>query len=363
MFKEVDGGKGEPLFQKLSFLLILGAITAGFLYMVRIFIMPLLMAAVFTGLSHPLYTRLLRFLKKPPLAALVSLLLFILVIVLPVAAVITVAYQEAWAFFSATNFDALPGLLEKILQQAHEHFPLLFSKWNSQSASQITAQGIQATIQWLLKNGAVWSLTAAQTVGSVFLMLFMMFYFYMDGQRILQKFIHWSPLRDDYEAVLIRNFLAVSRATLKGILVMGTVQGTIGAILFWSVGLNSPVFLGVLMLFCSVVPAFGTGIVWVPVTVYLFATGHAGGGIAVLIVGVLVIGTVDNFLRPKLVGKDIQMHDLMVLLSTLGGIALFGLPGFVMGPILASLFLSIWTMYEEVFAAELERNRLTPPTE
>ncbi len=326
--------------------------------MVWSFVMPLLMAAAFTGLTYPLYERLLRLLRKPPLAALASLLIFIFVIVLPVAAVITVAYHEAWAFFSSTNFDSLTGLFEKGLQQGRERFPGIFSKWDTQNASQITAQGIQTGLQWLLKNGAGWSLTAAKNVGSIFLMLFMMFYFYLDGHRILRKIILWSPLRDDYQKILLKNFLAVSRATLKGILVMGAVQGTIGAILFWSVGLHSPVFLGVLMLFCSVIPVFGTGIVWIPAVIYLFIQGHVGGGIAVMMAGILIIGTVDNFLRPMLIGKDIQMHDLMVLLSTLGGVEIFGLSGFVMGPILASLFLSIWKMYEEIFAAELEYNRV-----
>jgi len=348
----------EPLFQRLAFLLILVAISAGFLYMVWSFVMPLLMAAAFTGLTYPLYERLLRLLRKPQLAALASLLIFIIVIVIPVAAVITVAYHEAWIFFGTANFDALPGMLEKSLQQVQSRFPGIFSKWNSQNASQMTAQGIQAALQWALKNGAGWSLAAARNVASIFLMLFMMFYFYLDGRRILGKIMLWSPLRDDFHETLIKNFLAVSRATLKGILVMGAVQGTIGAILFWSVGLHSPVFLGVLMLFCSVIPAVGTGLVWVPAAIYLLIQGHIGGGIAVLLVGTLIIGTVDNFLRPRLIGKDIQMHDLMVLLSTLGGLEIFGLSGFVMGPILASLFLSIWTMYEEVFASELEYNHV-----
>jgi len=180
----------------------------------------------------------------------------------------------------------------------------------------------------------------------------------MDGHRIRRKLIKWIPLRDDYEEILLQKFLAVSRATLKGILIVGTIQGAIGAVIFAILHIHSPVFLGVLMLFCSVIPILGTSIVWGPVAVFLFVQGRVGAAIAVIAVGLLLIGTVDNLLRPRLVGKDIKMHDLMVLISTLGGLGLFGLPGFVMGPILGSLFLSIWNMYEEVFAEELKKNQV-----
>jgi len=350
---------GEPLFQKLSFLLLVVVISGAFIYMVRDFVLTLVMAAVFTGLTFPIYAFLLRRLHKPALASAAVLILLLVVLVLPVAAVITVAYHEAWDFFQRVDFAALPGKLAAVAEWFREQFPVLFARLSPEDISQATTLGIKQIFQIILKHGAGWSVAAAGNLANILLMFFMMFYFYVDGKRLLRKLILLSPLRDDIEKTLIRNFLAVSRATLKGILVIGVIQGTIGALLFWSTGLRSPVFLGVLMIFCTVIPVAGTGLVWVPAALFLFFTGHIGAGIVVVAVGALIIGSIDNFLRPMLVGKEIKMHDLLVLLSTLGGLGMFGLTGFIIGPVLASFFLSVWAMFQEVFTSELSVNQET----
>jgi predicted PurR-regulated permease PerM len=347
----------ENLFQKIAFLLFLGVISAGFLYMVRAFLITLLLAGVFTGLTRPVYDRLLRVLRKPALTSLATLLLLLLVLVLPAGAVITVAYHEAVSFIGAIDFASLPRVVERLAGHAKERLPYLFSHVHPQDVSRLASQGLQQALQFSLQQGAAWSVQLAGNVANFFMMLFMMFYFYMDGRQILKRLTHWSPLRDDYQEVLLQKFRSVSRATLKGILVVGIIQGALGTLLYWLVGLKAAVFLGVLMIFCSILPVVGTSIVWIPTAVILFFQGRIVSGIAVAAVGVLVISVVDNLLRPMLVGKDIKMHDLLVLLSTLGGLGLFGLPGFIIGPVLASLFLSIWNMYEEVFAAELARPR------
>jgi predicted PurR-regulated permease PerM len=188
-------------------------------------------------------------------------------------------------------------------------------------------------------------------------MLFIMFYFYIDGPKILGRMIRWSPLKDEYERILLEKFISVSKGTLKGFLAIGIIQGFIGSILYWAVGMHSPIFLGVLMVFASLIPAVGTALVWVPVALTLLAQGHWISALCVIGVGSIVISSVDNFIRPMVVGKDIKMHDLMVLLSTLGGLGMFGLAGFIIGPIIAALFLSIWNIFEEVFTDELAHNR------
>jgi predicted PurR-regulated permease PerM len=188
-------------------------------------------------------------------------------------------------------------------------------------------------------------------------MLFIMFYFYIDGTRILERIIRWSPLKDEYERILIEKFVSVSKGTLKGILVIGIIQGILGGILFAFMRFTSPVFMGVLMVFASIIPAVGTAAVWAPAAVVLLVEGRWAAAIITAGFGAFVIGSVDNFVRPVLVGKDIKMHDLLVLLSTLGGLGIFGLPGLILGPIVAALFLAIWNIYEEVFAEELAANR------
>jgi len=247
--------------------------------------------------------------------------------------------------------------------ETRNRFPTLFARMSPDDVSQAATTGLKQTLQWFLNHGASWTLSMAGNLMNFFLMLFMMFYFYIDGKHFLNVLMRWSPLRDDYETILLHKFLAVSRATLKGLLVIGVIQGTFATLIFWAVGVGSPVLLGALIVFCTVIPVVGVGIVWIPTILYLFLHGHVGACIVLIAIGSIVISIIDNVLRPRIVAKDIKMHDLMVLLSTLGGLGLFGLPGFVMGPILASLFLSIWAMFEEVFAPELAQNHVPHTTE
>ena len=346
-------------FQRSSFLLYLLAVTSAFLYLVGNFIMPCLLAAVFTALTYPIYTGFLAKVRKPALAALCTLLSVLVVLVLPLIAVASIAYQEAAGFFGHLNFDSWREHLGRIIQGLQDRFPGLLQRVNTGNLTHMAIGGLQNSFQFVLKHSADISLSVANNLLSFFLMLFIMFYFYVDGPQILERVIKWSPLKDEYERVLIEKFVSVSKGTLKGILVIGIIQGILGAILFWSVGMSSPIFMGVLMVFASIIPAVGTAAIWLPAALVLVAEGRWGAAIATVVVGAAVIGSVDNFVRPILVGKDIKMHDLMVLLSTLGGLGIFGLPGLIIGPIIAALFLAIWNIYEEVFASELAANSQT----
>ena len=155
------------------------------------------------------------------------------------------------------------------------------------------------------------------------------------------------PLKSTYRSALTQKFAAVVRATVKGNMVVAVVQGTLGGIIFALLGVGDALLWGVLMAFLSLIPAVGTGLVWAPVAVYLFATGATVKGGILVFCGVFVIGLVDNFLRPILVGRDTQMPDYMVLISTLGGLELFGMSGIIVGPVIAAFFLSVWQIFIE----------------
>ncbi|MDQ3001061.1 MAG: AI-2E family transporter [Fibrobacterota bacterium] len=346
-------------FQKASFLLYLLAVTAAFLFLLRNFLMPILLASVFTGLTYPVYLWIKSKVHQPGIAALLTILTLLLLLVLPLIAIGAVAYQEANGFFSGMDLNDWRGKLESLFQGYQDRFPGLLQRVNTQNITDTAISGLQNAFQFILKHSADISLSLASNLLSFFIMLFIMFYFYIDGPRILERIIKWSPLKDEYERILIAKFVSVSKGTLKGILVIGILQGILGGILFWAVGLRSPVFLGVLMVFASLVPAVGTAAIWLPTALVLLAHGRWGAALSVVIVGAVVIGSVDNFVRPILVGKDIKMHDLLVLMSTLGGLGMFGLPGLIIGPIIASMFLSIWNIFEEVFADDLALNRQT----
>lgn len=188
----------------------------------------------------------------------------------------------------------------------------------------------------------------------LFIMFFSLFYFFIDGKRLVKAVIKLSPLKDHQERMLIREFISISKATLKGTVVIGVIQGTLGGLLFAFTGVPSPITWGVVMIILSIIPVIGSGLVWTPVGIAMLFSGALWQGIVILGFGFGVISVIDNILRPKLVGRDSQMHPLLVLLSTLGGIIFFGIIGFIIGPILVALFLALLSIYEQEFSQQLE---------
>jgi predicted PurR-regulated permease PerM len=160
------------------------------------------------------------------------------------------------------------------------------------------------------------------------------------------------PLQDEQQRALIDKFTTVIRATVKGDILVSLVQGTLGGLIFWVLGVNAPLLWGVLMAFLSLLPAFGASLVWLPVAIYFLATGAIWQGVVLIAFGALIIGLVDNFLRPALIGKDTKMPDYVVLISTLGGLEMFGINGFIIGPATAAMFLAVWA----IFSASRERS-------
>jgi predicted PurR-regulated permease PerM len=187
---------------------------------------------------------------------------------------------------------------------------------------------------------------------NVFVMLYLLFYLLRDGDTLLASIRRAIPLSPEHQQVLFSRFTATVRGTIKGDIVVGLVQGTLGGLIFWVLGMGTPVLWGAVMAVLSLLPAFGTALVWVPAGIYLLLTGSVWRGVVLLVFGALVISTIDNVLRPVLVSKDVKMPSYVVLVSTLGGIAVFGVNGFVIGPLLAALFLTAWEMYLQVREAK-----------
>jgi predicted PurR-regulated permease PerM len=190
---------------------------------------------------------------------------------------------------------------------------------------------------------------------SLGIMLYLLFFLMRDGRRLADSIKEAVPLRGDRKSALFSRFADVVRATVKGGILVAMAQGALGGLAFWFLGVHAALLWAVLMAFLSLVPAIGAGLVWVPVAIYFLATGAIWQGLGLIAYGVLVIGLVDNLLRPFLVGKDTKLPDYVVLISTLGGIDVFGLNGFVLGPLIAAIFMVSW----EIFVA----SRRTPQDE
>jgi predicted PurR-regulated permease PerM len=182
-----------------------------------------------------------------------------------------------------------------------------------------------------------------------FIFLYVMFFFLKDGRLILEKILYYLPLTDHDESRLLHRFTSVTRATVKGTLVIGVIQGGLAGLAFWIFGIDNALFWGTIMVVLSIIPVIGSAVIWIPAVLILAGMGHFGKAIGLALVCGLVVGSVDNVLRPRLVGKDTQMHELLILLGTLGGIAMFGIIGFIIGPIIAALFVTVWEIYGETF--------------
>jgi predicted PurR-regulated permease PerM len=351
--RETSSSRNSP-FQRRAFLLILALISVGFLYMIRHFMLTLFLAAVFAGMSHPLYAWIDRKIRNRPAAAGITLLLLVLLFLLPVAGIAFGAYKQAADIW---NSGTHARLIEAVIHLDSEIRRILPTQLDRFYPSADTlAAGIKNLLSNLAGEAGNWLADVASAVVKILLMLLFMFYFLIDGKRILERIVRWSPLPDDSERALLARFLVVGRGAFAGIFVIGSIQGLLTGLLLWATGVPSPLFLGVLTVPASILPALGAGLIWAPAALFLLAMGHTTKGLVVIAVGILVISTVDNLLRPMVVGKSIKMHDSMVLVSTLGGLVVFGLPGFLIGPIIAALFLSAWGIYEEMFATELKRN-------
>jgi predicted PurR-regulated permease PerM len=179
-------------------------------------------------------------------------------------------------------------------------------------------------------------------------MLYCLFYFLRDGKKLIDTVTHYMPVDEHHMNTFISEFLVTSKATLKFTFVIGGIQGLLGGLIFYITGVERALVWGVLMVGLSIVPAIGNSIIWAPAGIIMLLLGHIWQGIAILVFGFVVISSVDNMLRPILLGQDIQMHSLLIFLSTLGGIATFGFSGFVLGPVVAAFFLASWKMFLEI---------------
>jgi predicted PurR-regulated permease PerM len=338
----------EARFRKAFLLVLVIAVSIGFLAMLRPFLTTILMASIFAGLAHPLYERILVLFKgRRALASGLTLVLTLALVVGPLLAVIGVVVNQAVRVTTSigpivqrlvdepTYFDELiqriPGMerLEPYREQ------ILTNLGNVVSA-------IGAfMVDWLSST----TLGTVNFIFHFFLFLYTIFFLLMDGPAILRALLNHLPLHGEDRQQMTDRFISVTRATLKGTIIIGIIQGGLSGLAFRAVGIPDAVFWSVVMMVLSILPAIGGALVWVPACIILAGTGQVLKAVLLAAFCALVVGSVDNLLRPRLVGRDTKMHDLVILFSTLGGIIAFGPVGFIVGPILAGLFVTCWDIF------------------
>ncbi len=337
---------------KLVLLGLVLIISAVFLTMIHQFIMPLFMAGLFSAVLSPAHHWLTRKLGgNAHIASILTVVGMILLVLVPLSVLIGVVVAQAINVAqSITPFVQTLINEPTILNRYIEKIPYIEQILPYRDVLIEKAGQLVGTVSSFLIDGL--SSVANLTINAVFgtiVMLYVMFYFLIMGDVLLGKMLYFLPLRDEDEQLLMRRFTSVTRATIKGTLIIGLLQGLICGLAFAIAGINGSVFWGTVMAAASIIPAFGTALVWVPALVILLLLGDFTGAIILGVLCGLVAGNLDNLIRPRLVGKDTEMHDLFVLFGTLGGIAMFGILGIIIGPIIAALFITIWELYGTAF--------------
>ena len=355
-------------FQRFFLLVALIGVGALFVYTIRIFLLPILLAAVFATLFYPLYEWILRRLgDRRVLASLLTCLLLVLGFLGPLYSVGHLVWLEArdlrdnigqWLDEIQARQEAggegwvdlltgtVTGWLEKI--------PLV----NQLDLGSVDWSGLIQTVG--REGGQLLTIVAERTgrgafqvILLTFVTLFTLFYFFMDGQRITRRARDLIPLDPASKQAIADRFISVSRALFKGTLLIAAIQGVLGGLTLWIFGVRGAVLWGVLVGILSIIPAIGPWLVLYPAAAILLLTGQPWKALGVFLVTVVVILQLDNLLRPRLVGSGARMHDLLIFFSTLGGIAAFGPMGFIVGPVVAALFLALLEIYGEEFSGEL----------
>ena len=342
----------RELVHKTTLLSLVFIISALFLTMIHQFLMTIFMAGLFSAMVSPAHSWLSKKLRgRENLASILTVISIVLLVLIPLAALITIIVAQAISVGQSVtpwvqSFIAEPTTVTHFLEKIPFYENILpYRDIIIQKAGEL----VGTVSSFLIDSLSSFTKLTMNAIFSSIIMLYVMFYFLTMGDILLEKILFFLPLDDHDEQRLLYRFTSVARATIKGSLIIGVMQGTICGLAFAIASIEGPVFWGSVMAVMSVIPAFGTAIIWAPALIILALTGDFTGVIILAVLCGAVAGNLDNIVRPRLVGKDTEMHDLFVLFGTLGGITMFGLLGIIIGPIIAALFITIWEIYGDAF--------------
>lgn len=285
-------------------------------------------------------------------AAAITLVIILVLVILPVSILAASLVKEGADIYQRLDSGTLDfgGYLEQVinaLPSFAQEFLERVGMTNMEGVQERISEGAMAGSQFLATKAFSIGQNTFQFLISFAIMLYLLFFLLRDGRQLAAAVRKAIPLGPDYKQHLLSKFTTVVKATVKGNIMVAAVQGTLGGLIFWALGLQGAVLWGVLMAVLSLLPAVGAGLIWGPVAIYFLATGALWEAAVLTAFGAIVIGLADNILRPILVGKDTKLPDYVILISTLGGLGLFGINGFVIGPLIAALFLAAWSLYTE----------------
>jgi len=339
----------------IPFFVMLGLVTILFLYLLWPFFFPIFWAAVIAGVFRPLYKRINGKLNRPNLSTAILFMLIALIILLPAGGVGTLVFNESVQIYEkmkSPDTKQMERSVYRFIGQIADNSIARAFHINKAFLIAKTTEVAQGITNYIFVNLTQLTQNTLGLLVQFAIMLYTLFFFVRDGDRFLRLGLKLLPFGMGRERFLYDRFITTARSTLKVTLIIGGIQGALGGIVFLVTDIEGALIWGLLMVLMAVVPVVGCSIIWVPAGLLMLFTGHIWEGILILAVGAFVISTVDNLLRPILLGKDVEMHPLLIFLSTLGGIMLFGFSGFVIGPVVTSLLIALWQMYQEFYLTE-----------
>lgn len=337
------------MFRRAFLLLMVTGISVAMIIVLQDFIMTLVVAAVMAGLIRPLFTWIaLRVGGRKYVAAGLTVVITLVLVIGPLLGIGGLVVSQAADITSnvrpiVERSINSPSYLDQRLQglPGYETYLKPYRKIILTKAGEV----VNSLGSFFVSTLSSTTLSTVSFILNFFLALYTMFFFLIDGPTMWKAAFDYLPLHNEERELLTQRFLSITRATIKGTIVIGVIQGTLGGAAFWAVGIPNAAFWGVLMTVMAILPLIGSGLIWVPACIILLATGAVAKAIGLALFCIVVVSSVDNVLRPWLVGRDTKMHDLVILFSTLGGILVIGAMGFIIGPVLAGLFVTSWHIF------------------
>jgi len=336
--------------QTYFFLIILSAVLVLTFFIFLPYLNALIVAGVLAVIFRPLYRVLKRRARLPNgFASIITIIVVLIAIITPLVFLGTQIFREARDVYMAVIADGgsvfwsrIEGLLSAI--------PGDDSWFNSTIASfrSDTQHYLGQFLSWILGHFDTVFASLSRTAINLFVGLIALFYFLKDGSALKQKMIDLSPLSTAYDRQIFDRLQMAVNSVIRGQLVIAVIQGVLTGVGLSIFGVPNPALWGLLAMFAALIPGIGTSLVLIPAIIYLFATGTVGSGVGLLIWSVVAVGLIDNFLGPRLISKSIKVHSLLILLSILGGVGLFGPIGFFAGPLVLSLLFALLDIYKSL---------------
>ena len=331
-----------------AYYLLLAVITILFVSIIFNFAAPILWSIVVSIIFYPIYEKLFLMTNKKSLSSILSLILILLLVIMPAIAILGLIGNELINFINSSDNYSFEQYAEMIPNESIINQLLSWSGLNITELTEWADDFLISASKVLYESVSTISVNVINFFVSLFIFFYLTFFFLKDGEKILQHCMDAFPMKNEDESFLLSEFQKTTIATIKGTVIVALAQGFLGYLTLLLIGINGALIWGAVMALLSIIPAVGTILVWLPISLILFLNGEIMDASLLIFSGIFIIGMIDNLLRPMLISKETKIPDYLILLTTIGGISIFGITGFIVGPIIASLFISIWSLSSRV---------------